>query len=590
MSEAIRKPSRRFCLVLIKPSHYDDDGYVIQWFRSAIPSNSLAVLYGLALECAEQKALGDDVQLDIHAFDETNTHIRPAQIIRLIEEADTGMVMLVGVQSNQFPRALDIAAPLRQRGIAVAIGGFHVSGTTAMLKQRDPDVQRALDMGISLFAGEAEGRFNQVLNDAMAGRLAPLYDFMNDLPHLEGAAMPLLPADRVKRTAGANTSLDAGRGCPYQCSFCTIINVQGRKSRRRSPDDVERIVRTNVAQGLHRFFITDDNFARNKDWEAILDRLIYLREVEHLEMSFIIQVDTLCHRLPNFIEKSKRAGVKRVFIGLENVNPDNLMGAKKRQNKITEYRKMLLAWKQAGIVTYCGYILGFPGDTPESILRDIRVIQKELPVDLLEFFYLTPLPGSEDHQRLHEAGAWMDEDMNKYDLNHVTTGHPRMSRDEWEQVYHDAWQTYYTHEHIETVLRRAMATGTSPGKTLFFIVWFKGCIDIERIHPLEGGFLRMKFRRDRRPTLPREPVWSFYPKYLFETIGKLGRWASLYVRLRLIYISIKRDPRRYEYTDLALEPVTDDEVETRELFQSEEAHAYLVQVQRHEKMRHGEAV
>src|SRR5437764_7424349 len=188
MSEAIRKPSRRFCLVLIKPSHYDDDGYVIQWFRSAIPSNSLAVLYGLALECAEQKALGDDVWLDIHAFDETNTHIRTAEIIRLIEEADAGMVMLVGVQSNQFPRALDIAAPLRQRSIAVALGGFHVSGTIAMLKQRDPDVHRALDMGVSLFAGEAEGRFNQVLKDALAGSLQPLYNFMNDLPHLEGAA------------------------------------------------------------------------------------------------------------------------------------------------------------------------------------------------------------------------------------------------------------------------------------------------------------------------------------------------------------------------------------------------------------------
>ena len=67
---------QRFSLVLIKPSHYDDEGYVIQWFRSAIPSNSLAVLYGLAVECADQKVLGDDVELEIHAFDETNTRIR----------------------------------------------------------------------------------------------------------------------------------------------------------------------------------------------------------------------------------------------------------------------------------------------------------------------------------------------------------------------------------------------------------------------------------------------------------------------------------------------------------------------------------
>ena len=148
---------KRFVLVLIKPSHYDDDGYVIQWFRSAMPSNSLAVLHGLADECADQNIFGEDVSIEIHSFDETNSRINLPKIAKLIESADAGMVMLVGVQSNQFPRALDIAAPLRARGIAVAIGGFHVSGTIAMLKERDPQVARATDMGISLFAGEAEG-------------------------------------------------------------------------------------------------------------------------------------------------------------------------------------------------------------------------------------------------------------------------------------------------------------------------------------------------------------------------------------------------------------------------------------------------
>ncbi len=590
MIEPDKKRRRRFCLVLIKPSHYDSDGYVIQWFRSAIPSNSLAVLYGLALDCSEQKLLGDDVEIEIHAFDETNTRICPERIASLVESADAGMVMLVGVQSNQFPRSLDIAAPLRARGIMVAVGGFHVSGTFAMLKERDADVQRAAEMGISLFAGEAEGRLSQVLRDALDGRLAPLYNFMDDLPDLEEAGLPLLPAERVKRTAGAATSLDAGRGCPFTCSFCTIINVQGRKSRRRSPDNIERIVRANIAQGLHSFFITDDNFARNKDWEAILDRLIHLREVEKLNISFIIQVDTLCHRLPHFIEKAARAGVKRVFIGLESINPVSLIGARKNQNKITEYRKMLLAWKHAGVLTYCGYILGFPGDTPDAILRDIRIIQKELPVDLLEFFYLTPLPGSEDHRKLHEAGVWMDPDMNKYDLNHAVTGHPHMSREEWERVYHAAWETYYTTEHITTVLKRAMATGTSPGKAVLFITWFKGCIGIEKIHPLDGGFVRLKYRRDRRSGLPLEPIWLFYPKYLAAMLWKQLRWISLYSRLYLIYREIKRDPSRHEYMDLALTPVADDEVETREMFQSDVAQAYLVQVRRLEKTRHGEAV
>jgi radical SAM superfamily enzyme YgiQ (UPF0313 family) len=562
---------------------------VIQWLRSAIPSNSLAVLYGLALECAKQNALGDDVAIEIHAFDETNTRIRPKRIAALIKGADTGMVMLVGVQSNQFPRALDIAADLRRLGLTVAVGGFHVSGTIAMLKERDPDVRRAEEMGVSLFAGEAEGRLDQVLRDAAKGTLQPLYNFMNDLPNLEGAPMPLLPAERVLRTAGANTSLDAGRGCPYQCSFCTIINVQGRKSRYRSADDCEQIVRTNVAQGINRFFITDDNFARNKNWEAILDRIIELRETERFQINFIIQVDTLCHRLPNFIEKCSRAGVKRVFIGLENINPDNLLGAKKQQNKITEYRKMLLAWKKARVLTYCGYILGFPNDTPETILHDIRVIQKELPVDLLEFFYLTPLPGSEDHQKLHEAGTWMDPDINKYDLNHAVVGHSRMSRAEWQEVYRAAWETYYTDAHIKTVLKRAMATGISPGKALFLIVWFKGCINIEGIHPLEGGFLRLKFRRDRRSSVPRESPLIFYPRTAAELIWKQVKWAHLYLRLYRMYSLLKKNPRRAEYTDLALTPVTDEEVETLEMFQSAGAQAYVDRMQKIGRTQRGAA-
>ncbi|MEP7077090.1 MAG: radical SAM protein, partial [Acidobacteriota bacterium] len=556
---------KRFSLVLIKPSHYDDDGYVIQWFRSAIPSNSLAVLYGLALECAGENILGPDVEFDIHAFDETNSVIRIDRVVKLVKQADDGMVMLIGVQSNQFPRALDIARPLREKGIKVAIGGFHVSGTMAMLKDRDPYVQKALDMGVSLFAGEAEGRLGHVLLDASMNALQPVYNFMDDLPNIEDVATPLLPAERVHLTAGATTSFDAGRGCPFACSFCTIINVQGRKSRRRSPDDIERIVRANVEQGLHSFFITDDNFARNKDWEIILDRLIDLREVERLKISFIIQVDTLCHKLPNFIEKCKRAGVKRVFIGLENINPDSLLGAKKRQNKITDYRQMLLAWKHAGIVTYCGYILGFPGDTKESVIHDIEVIKKELPVDLLEFFYLTPLPGSEDHKKLHESSIAMDEDLNKYDLNHDVTGHSTMTREEWRETYHAAWETYYTDEHVETVLRRAIATGTSPGKTTFFIVWFKGCIGIEGIHPLEGGFFRRKYRKNRRSQLPIENPLIFYPKYLAGSLRKQYQWISLYLRMRMIYLRVKKDPKRLEYMDLALEPVTDHE-EDRELF------------------------
>ena len=274
-----------FRLILIKPSHYDDDGYVIQWLRSPIPANSLACLYGLARDCRERQSL---VPIrPRHRRHRRDQHPHPPGQDRPADQAaDQGLVMLVGVQSNQFPRALDIAARLRQQDVTVGIGGFHVSGTLAMLPSIEPNVQRALDMGCFLYAGEAEeGRLDVVLRDAAAGSLKPIYNFMNDLPGIAHVPTPHLPASVVKRTYGANTSFDAGRGCPFQCSFCTIINVQGRKSRRRSPDDVERLVRENVANGILHFFITDDNFARNKDWEPIFDRLIELREREGLTSS-----------------------------------------------------------------------------------------------------------------------------------------------------------------------------------------------------------------------------------------------------------------------------------------------------------------
>jgi radical SAM superfamily enzyme YgiQ (UPF0313 family) len=580
---------RRFCLLLVKPSHYDDDGYVIQWLRSTIPSNSLAALYGLARDCAQRHVLGDDVEIEIHPFDETNTRIRPERLARMIEEAGAGMVMMVGVQSNQFPRALDLAKPFLDRGIQVGVGGFHVSGTISMLDGNDADLHRAKAMGISLFAGEAEGRLEQVLRDAFARQLKPLYNFMADLPGIEGEPIPLIPAVRASRTAGAMTSFDAGRGCPFQCSFCTIINVQGRKSRRRSPDDIERIVRENVAQGLHSFFITDDNFARNQDWEAILDRLIKLRlGPEKLNLSFLIQVDTLCHKIPNFIRKCRNAGVRRVFIGLENINPDSLAGAKKRQNKITEYRKMLLAWKEAGILTYAGYITGFPNDTVESIRHDIEIIKRELPVDILEFFYLTPLPGSADHQALVRAGTPIDPDINKYDLNHVCAPHAKMSREQWELAYHTAWETYYTMEHVETILRRMVAKGGRTGNALLLITWFMGSINIEGVHPLESGGFRMKFRCDRRPGKTILPIWKFYPLYVVESIAKALKWGYLYFRLRRIYVRVKTDPKKLEYTDLALTPVMDDDVEKLEMFHNPAAEAFVAREQKHQA-RHAAA-
>ena len=174
---------------------------------------------------------------------------------------------------------------------------------------------------MTLYAGEGEGRMADLLSDIDADQAKPVYNYLNDMPGMEAAAIPVLPTEVVTRIVGHYASFDAGRGCPFQCSFCTIINVQGRKSRYRTADDVEAIVRANSAQGITHYFVTDDNFARNRNWEPILDRLIDLRENKGFRIKLILQVDTLCHKIPGFIEKAARAGCNAVFIGLENINP-----------------------------------------------------------------------------------------------------------------------------------------------------------------------------------------------------------------------------------------------------------------------------
>ena len=133
-------------------------------------------------------------------------------------------------------------------------------------------------------------------------------------------------------------------------------------------------------------------------------------------------------------------------------------------------------------------------------------------MDLLEFFFLTPLPGSQDHKHLFDNGTYMDPDLNKYDLSHSVTRHSRMSAAEWERTYHQCWHTYYSDEHVETLMRRAYACGISPKRIMETATWFYTSVQTEGVHPLEAGPARRKYRKDRRPGLQdREPPGVLSP-------------------------------------------------------------------------------
>ncbi len=264
---------RRFQLVLIKPSHYDDDGYVVQWRRSLIPSNSLSCVYALARDAADRCVLGSDVEMDISACDETNTRVKVDAVIDQIRRHDGfGMVGLVGVQSNQFPRAMDLARRFRAAGIPVVIGGFHVSGLLAMIPEMPPDLQEARRSRLHLVRGRSGRR---------AVRRHPARGCHGDARRRSTTSSTTFPVSKRRR-------LRSSRARPSRaCSTTTAASMPAaavRSSARSAPsstcrdenpaaaraDDVERLVKRHWEHGVRHFFITDDNFARNKDWEADL--------------------------------------------------------------------------------------------------------------------------------------------------------------------------------------------------------------------------------------------------------------------------------------------------------------------------------
>ncbi|MGC1657444.1 MAG: radical SAM protein [Candidatus Acidiferrales bacterium] len=532
---------KKLHLYLIRPTQYDDEGYVVRHWHGVLPSNTLACLAGLTEDVVAQKRLGESVQVKVHVLDETVDHIPVKRICRSQRDGQTKTIIcLAGVQTNQFPRAADLARVFRRAGLTVMIGGFHVSGYLALMPSIPPDIQELMDDGTTIVKGEVEERWGDLLCDAMGGCLKPLYDFTNDKPDLSDKPLPVIRKEYLRKFIASNFgTLDCGRGCPYDCSFCTIINVQGRKMRFRSAERTTETIRHNYnVHGITFYFFTDDNFARNKKWEAILDALIRLREEEHIPVKFMMQVDVLSWKIPNFIAKARRAGCSSVFIGMESLNPDSLKAAGKQQNHVQEYPQLIEAYRSSGISTHVGYIIGFPNDTVDSVRQDLTQLMQDVRPDHASFFMLMPLPGSRDHFLMSRRGEWMHPDFNQYDSHHAVTVHPHLKNGSWEDLYREAWQRFYSFENMKAILQRCPRRDYWNNFLRF--VWYKNSIQTEGRHPMMCGFFRLKGRKNRRPGYPIESRWGYTASRAREIRAHLAAMFRLLFEMEELWLQTRQ--------------------------------------------------
>jgi radical SAM superfamily enzyme YgiQ (UPF0313 family) len=265
----------------------------------------------------------------------------------------------------------------------------------------------------------------------------------------------------------------------------------------------------------------------------MFDGLIAMRETERVPVDFMMQVDIASWRIPRFVDKAARAGCVQVFIGMESIREDNLASVGKRQNRVETYRTAIARWQEAGVVCHVGYIIGFPHDTYDRVIADVRVLRDELLVDQASFFIMTPLPGSRDHTAAMSAGTALDPDYNNFDSFHVTQPHPLMSSGEWLRAFKDAWREFYSREHMAAALRRQKP---HTYWNLFRVyLWYRAAM-VEGAHPMVTGFFRRRSRRLRRPSLPIESRLRFWRARLAEIGATCRGYASLAIEMQSLWM------------------------------------------------------
>jgi radical SAM superfamily enzyme YgiQ (UPF0313 family) len=308
---------------------------------------------------------------DIEVLDENIEpfQVRPADIVGITAYTST------------VHRAYTIARTFRARGVPVVMGGIHVS----ML----PD--EALAHCDAVVIGEAESVWPQVLADFEAGTLKPRYSgAWSDLQDL-----PIPRRDILKNPYYRWGSIQTSRGCPMNCSFCSVTAFNGHRFRRRPLDQVI----TELKQVPQRLvLLTDDNIIgygrQDADWARRFFEQI-LRE--GIRKYFFAQVSLNFGEDPHLVRLAYRAGLRVVFVGMESINPASLRAYHKSVNlqrlEQNRYRELIQTIRGNGIALLGAFILGGDEDTPAAFPATLDFIRTS-GIDILQVTKPTPLPGT----------------------------------------------------------------------------------------------------------------------------------------------------------------------------------------------------
>lgn len=388
--------------------------------------------------------------------------------VRIVDEAvesirfDTSCD-LVGITAMTFKakRAYDIAARFRARGIPVVMGGIHASMCPA----------EAADYVDSVVIGEADDLWSSIVEDASRGQLKPCYT-MNQYPDLSHLPAPRYRSSRFKRYL--HMYLQTARGCPFDCSFCTVTKMCGRKMRFKTPEQVvaefESVVRLRPGFPVHsrhvdtgRFYSTttavffvDDNFAVSRDHAfKVCEALREFQEREKLFIEWFTQVNFKVGLDHELLETLSVAGCRQLFMGFESQDPDELRRMNKPINDPRLYQEAVRNSRRHGIEVVYSTIIGTDSDTPASIEKTADFIEENDVVFVLPNI-MTPYPGTRLRDEMVRTGRVTSHDWNLYNIRNVVFCPKKMTAEELYDSYRQFCRRVLSYDAMIRRGRRAL--------------------------------------------------------------------------------------------------------------------------------------
>ncbi len=343
-------------------------------------------------------------------------------------------VGLVGITAftAEAPSAYEIADKFRAKGVPVVIGGIHATVL--------PD--EALEHADAVVIGEAEGVWETLLRDLEDGNLQRTYRAAEfcDMRNMKAPRRDLL--DRDMYVAAFNT-VQATRGCPFNCDYCAVTQVYGGTFRTRPVADVVDEIRRIDTRD---FFFVDDNICGNADYAKELFRaMVPLGKIWGGQTAITFARDD------ELLDLYAKSGGWYAFIGFESISEKNLAQVNKKWNQSDGYGHAVRKIHDAGINVLGSFMFGFDEDDPSVFQRTFDFIM-EHKIDAAMFHVLTPLPGTRLYDTMEAEGRIIDRDWAKYHACEVVFQPRKMTPEELQNGFYRLWHEAYS---IPNVLKRS---------------------------------------------------------------------------------------------------------------------------------------